>query len=162
MIEISNQLLTATINLKGAELTTLVSKNSGLNYIWRADPNWWGKHSPVLFPVVGSLRNDKYSWQGKEYSLPRHGFARERNFEGIRTGANEAKFILNSDEESLKVFPFQFQLILKYSLVDSGLKVSYTVLNTGGSEMFFCLGAHPAFAVPLEGQLNYTDYFLEF
>ena len=162
MIEISNESLTATINPKGAELISLVNKKSGMNYIWKGDPTWWGKHSPVLFPIVGSLKNDKYRWQGKEYSLPRHGFARERNFEGIRTGSNEAKFILKSDEESMKVYPFSFQLELKYTLLDSELKVAYTVTNTGESEMLFCLGAHPAFAVPLENQLLYTDYYLEF
>lgn len=162
MISIANKFLSATVNPLGAELTTLTKKDIGLNYIWKGDPQWWGKHSPVLFPIVGSLKNDQYIYEGKSYNLPRHGFARERNFTAVKTGDNNAKFTLSSDEESLKVFPFDFRLELKYTLVDTALVVNYTVINTGNRDLYFCIGAHPAFAVPLESQFAYEDYYLEF
>ncbi len=162
MITISNEWMSATINPLGAELSSLIRTDLNLNYLWSGDARWWAKHSPVLFPVVGSLINNTYSYKGNEYNLPRHGFAREKNFEVEKNGTSWVSLILQEDEASLKVFPFPFLLRLTYTVEDKKLRLTYTVTNTGFAELLFCIGAHPAFAVPLIEDSAYEDYYLEF
>jgi galactose mutarotase-like enzyme len=162
MFTIENQLLTATINAKGAELTSIISQETGLEYMWNGDPAFWAKHSPILFPIVGQLKNNTYLHQGKSYQLPRHGFARERQFAVQEQKEDEITFVLHDDEGSTKVYPFSFELRVKYVLKENALGVGYMVKNTGDEDLYFSIGAHPAFAVPLEKGLHYTDYYLSF
>jgi len=162
MIKLDNEFLTVKINPKGAELTSLFNKETQLEYMWGGDPAVWGKHSPVLFPIVGTLKNNNYSYNGQSYSLSRHGFAREKNFAVDEHNNDEAVFVLVSDEESRGVFPFDFQLRLKYSLLANTLSVTYEVLNSDDQDLYFSIGAHPAFKLPLVPETNYEDYFLEF
>ncbi|MBB6003680.1 aldose 1-epimerase family protein [Arcicella rosea] len=159
---IENQFLKATINPLGAELVSLFNKENNTEYIWNADPAFWGKSSPVLFPIIGALKNNQYRYQGKTYTLPRHGFARERVFSVESQMESSITFLLKEDEESLKVFPFNFEFRLVYTLVEKTLSVSYAVKNTGNEEMYFSVGGHPAFAVPLSENSVYDDYYLEF
>jgi galactose mutarotase-like enzyme len=98
MFTIENQLLTATFNAKGAELTSITSQETGLEYMWNGDPAFWAKHSPILFPIVGQLKNNTYLHQGKSYQLPRHGFARERQFAVQEQKEDEITFVLHDDE----------------------------------------------------------------
>jgi galactose mutarotase-like enzyme len=162
MITISNEWVSATINPLGAELSSLIRTDLNINYLWNGDPKWWGKHSPVLFPVVGSLQNNTYVYKDAAYILPRHGFAREKLFTVEKHAGSWVSFTLQEDESSLKVFPFPFLLRLTYILEGTKLRLTYTVTNTGTGELFFCIGAHPAFAVPLVDGTNYGDYYLEF
>lgn len=159
---IENQFLKATINPLGAELVSLFNKENNTEYIWNADPAFWGKSSPVLFPIIGALKNNQYLYQGKTYTLPRHGFARERVFSVASQTESSIIFLLKQDEESLKVYPFDFEFRLIYTLLEKTLSVSYSVKNTGNSEMYFSVGGHPAFAVPLSEDSVYDDYYLEF
>ncbi|MCU0395236.1 MAG: aldose 1-epimerase family protein [Chitinophagaceae bacterium] len=161
MIVLENEHLKASFSAKGAELQALLHSN-GISYLWGGDARWWGKHSPVLFPVVGSLRNDSYRYQGKTYRLPRHGFARDREFTFESLSAAEGVFTLSSDEETLQVYPFPFILQLHYLLDQHTLFCTYRVLNTGTDTLYFSVGGHPAFAVPLEPGLAYQDYYLQF
>lgn len=160
--EISNQHIRIRVAARGAELTELFHLQHHLAYLWSGDPAFWGKTSPVLFPIVGTLKNNRYSWQGTTYTLPRHGFAREKDFTLISQSSNSLHFQLQQDAATLEVYPFPFQLAIQYTLIDARLEVSYTVANTGNSPLLFSLGAHPAFALPLEPGLPYTDYYLEF
>ncbi len=162
MITIENEKIKAVISPKGAELQSLVNKETGIEYMWSGDAAYWGKHSPVLFPIVGSLKDDTYFYKGESYHLPRHGFARERNFLEDQVSATEAVFSLMQDVETLAVYPFAFLLKLRYSLNDDKLTVSYEVSNTGYDELLFSIGAHPAFAVPMEAGTDYTDYYIQF
>ena len=162
MYTISNGFITATINPAGAELTNLVRSDIELNYLWNGDPKWWPKHSPVLFPIVGSLKNNSYTYNGKEYHLPRHGFAREKVFDVTFQSDASISFVLKEDESTLSIFPFRFLLLINYTLENNKLTVTYTVTNPGEKEIYFCIGAHPAFAVPLIKGSSYEDYFLEF
>ena len=146
----------------GAELFSLQDIHSGKEYMWKADPAFWGKTSPVLFPIVGTLRNDKYKYGGKEYSLPRHGFAREMPFELGSATDTSATFVLKSSEKTLAKYPFKFRLDVSYSLEGAALIVTYHVYNEAETDMYFSLGAHPAFAVPLADGLHYEDYYLQF
>jgi len=162
MIILENDLLQAGFALKGAELQSLKSKTSGLEYIWDGNPKDWAKHSPVLFPIVGALKENHYIFQGKSYELPRHGFARDMTFELQSQSENELVFILSSNEETMKVYPFEFKLALRYTLKSHGLICSYEVNNTGSDDLLFSVGAHPAFATPVAEGVRYEDYFLRF
>ncbi|RFS18394.1 aldose 1-epimerase family protein [Emticicia sp. C21] len=162
MINITNAVISATINPKGAELVSLVHQASQIEYMWSADPAFWGKSSPVLFPIIGSVKEDSFIYEGKNYNLPRHGFARERVFTVENQTEESVTFLLKSDVTSLTVFPFLFELRLHYSLDGNQLSVKYEVTNTGNTEMFFSIGGHPAFKVPVVGGTSYEDYYLEF
>lgn len=162
MFTIENQILKATIQAKGAELTSLCNKQTALEYMWNGDPAVWPRHSPVLFPIVGQLKNNTYFHHGKSYQLPRHGFARDRQFIMEEQQADSVIFLLENDEISAAVYPFSFQFRIKYTLYENTLAITYDVVNTGKDAMYFSIGAHPAFKVPLDNGLQYTDYYLEF
>ncbi|MEY2868814.1 MAG: hypothetical protein RIR01_1277 [Bacteroidota bacterium] len=155
---ISNNQITAKINHKGAELFSLESIITHKEYIWEANPEFWGKHSPVLFPIVGTLKNNTYLIDNNSYNLPRHGFARDMIFELIDQTANSATFAIQSCEETLKVYPFDFEFQIHYSLEDKKLNIEYKVINKTKSKLPFSIGAHPAFA--LNG--NFKDYAIKF
>lgn len=141
---ISNSILTAEIKHTGAELCSL-KDNLNKEYIWNGNPDFWGKHSPVLFPIVGSLKNNTYQYDNKEFNLSRHGFAREMEFKLIEKQENSATFLLASSEQTLGKYPFDFNLYLIYTLNHKTLKIEYKVFNNGLSKMPFSIGAHPAF-----------------
>jgi galactose mutarotase-like enzyme len=162
MIILENEHLSATIAAKGAELQSLFNKQTGLEYMWSGDAAYWGKHSPVLFPIVGGLKNDTYYFNDKEYKLPRHGFARDKTFAAEKISGSEAVFTLTEDEETLQVYPFAFTLKLRYSLNAAAISCTYEVYNSGKDDLLFSVGAHPAFAVPLTSDTNYADYYLKF
>ena len=154
---ISNSTLTATINHSGAELFSL-KNNQNKEYIWEGNPKFWGKHSPVLFPIVGTLKNNSYTIDGKEYQLSRHGFARDMEFQLIDRTENSAIFSLNSTPETLKKYPFDFELQLIYTLEEASLNIEYKVINKDNSKMPFSIGAHPAIALPD----NFENYAFQF
>ncbi|GGA73796.1 LACX protein [Flavobacterium palustre] len=155
---ISNAYLTATINSKGAELVSLQANETETEYIWDGNPEFWGKHSPVLFPIVGTLKNNSYSYNNQNYSLSRHGFAREMDFDLIHKTENSAVFSIQSSAETLKKYPFEFELQIIYSLEEKKLIIAYKVINKSQSKMPFSIGAHPAFAL----NENFEDYAIEF
>lgn len=144
-IQIQNHKLTAKINSKGAELISL--RSSDREYIWEGDAAFWGKHSPVLFPIVGTLKDNSYHYKNQEFKLSRHGFARDMVFEVIDQTENAVVFALKSSSETLQWYPFPFELQLHYALVDDQLQIQYKVFNHGHDIMPFSLGAHPAFTL---------------
>jgi galactose mutarotase-like enzyme len=160
MINLSNDSVFIKIDPKGAELQSI--QYNRLEYMWSGDAAFWGKYSPVLFPIVGTLKNDTYCYQGKEYHLPRHGFAREKEFEVNVESNSKATFTLVSNEDTLKVYPFEFELSLVYEIIGNKVSCTYIVKNNGKEQMLFSIGAHPAFAVPLDEELSYDDYYLKF
>jgi len=144
---ISNSNLTAQINHFGAELFSL-KNHENQEYIWEGNPSFWGKHSPILFPIVGTLKNNSYNYEGKEYQLSRHGFAREMEFKLVKQSESSATFSLTSSEESRKVYPFDFELQVVYTLDENKLIIGYNIINKNNGVMPFSIGAHPAFALP--------------
>ena len=154
---ISNSTLKASIKHAGAELFSL-KDNQNKEYIWEGNPDFWGKHSPVLFPIVGTLKNNTYTINEKEYQLSRHGFARDMEFDLIHKTENSVVFSLQSNAETLKKYPFEFELQLIYTLKESTLDIEYKVINKGENKMPFSIGAHPAIALP-EHFENYAFKF---
>jgi galactose mutarotase-like enzyme len=162
MVHLENDLLSVSVARQGAELQRLYRKDTGLEYLWSGDPAFWGKFSPVLFPIVGTLVRNHYRYNGTEYTLPRHGFAREKMFSMELAGPSELVCTLQDDEQTRMVYPFRFVLQIRYVFEANRLTVEYTVLNPDDRPLYFSLGAHPAFAVPLESGAEYTDYALRF
>jgi galactose mutarotase-like enzyme len=154
---IKNSILTAEIKNFGAELISLKT-NRNREYIWEGNPDFWGKHSPILFPIVGTLKNNSFHYNGMEYYLSRHGFARDMEFELIDATENSATFSIQSSEKTLKVYPFEFELQIIYTLDENNLSIAYKVINNGKSRMPFSIGAHPAFALPNQFE-NYSIAF---
>lgn len=151
-----NEFLSATILHKGAEICSILKDRK--EYIWNADPAVWAKHSPVLFPIVGTLKNDNYFFEGNDYHLPRHGFARDMDFELVSSSETSASFLLKSGQHTLLNYPFEFEFYVNYCLSDNALKTSFLVRNLNNFAMPFSVGAHPAFAL----HNNFEDYSLEF
>ena len=143
---ISNSNLTAIINHLGAELISLRTKENK-EYIWEGNPEFWGKHSPILFPIVGTLKNNSYLFNGVEYHLSRHGFARDMKFELIEIKDSSATFSIQNSKETLKTYPFEFELHIIYTIEGNSLDVQYKILNKSKTQMPFSIGAHPAFAL---------------
>lgn len=162
MITLKNEWLTASIAPAGAELQTLQNLSSGIEHMWNGDAAFWPKHSPVLFPIVGLLKEEAYFYQDKNYHLPRHGFAREKVFEVNKLSDSEAVFSLQNDAQSFAVFPFEFVLQIRYRLEGHSISCSYEISNPGKSDLLFSVGAHPAFALPFTSNSGYNDYYLEF
>jgi len=154
---ISNSTISASINHSGAELFSL-KHNNNKEYIWEGNPEFWGKHSPILFPIVGTLKNNTYTIDKKEYQLTRHGFARDMEFQLLEKTNNSAVFSLESNTETLTIYPFHFELQLIYSIENTTLNIEYVVINKGETKMPFSIGAHPAIALPQ----NFENYAFEF
>jgi galactose mutarotase-like enzyme len=162
LTKLENERMEVYIKNQGAELTGIKLKSNGIQYLWQADPKAWGRHAPVLFPVVGGLKNDSYRFEGKTFNLAKHGFARDMDFETVSVSDRRVEYSLKSNEETLKVYPFEFELIIAYTLDGVSLTVDYKVVNTGDRDMLFSIGAHPAFNCPLEPGETMEDYILEF
>lgn len=156
-IILSNTTLTAVIDSKGAELISLKNDN-GRDYIWEGNPEYWGKHSPVLFPIVGTLKNNQYRHDNQSYTIPRHGFARDMDFELISKTDAAAVFSLKATTVTKAIYPFDFELQIIYSLQENSLIVSFKVVNKSAGTMPFSIGAHPAFALPKP----FESYALQF
>lgn len=162
MIKISNEKLTVMVNPQGAELQSIVRNDTGLEYLWSGDPAFWGKKSPVLFPIVGGLKDNTYQYRGDHYTLGRHGFAREQLFAVTEQGAEYVSLRLSDSDTTLKVYPFRFDFTIQYLLQDDQLQVTYQVLNRDDKTLLFSVGAHPAFKLPLVPGTTYEDYYLYF
>ncbi len=160
--EIQNECLRAEIDSFGAELKSLRRKGDGREYMWHGDPAYWGRTSPVLFPFVGAVKNKTYMHEGKKYPMGQHGFARDMEFSLISAKEDEIYFELRADADTLQKYPFQFVLRIGYRLEGRTLTVLWKVINEGEEEMFFSIGAHPAFLCPIRGEKNKVGYGLKF
>ncbi|MCM1330110.1 MAG: aldose 1-epimerase family protein [Ruminococcus sp.] len=154
-ITIQTEKITAVIDSLGAELSSVTG--GGTEYLWQADPAVWKRHAPILFPFICNTASKKYTVNGKEYALSNHGFARDSEFEVLYEKENEAGFRLKADGESRKIFPYDFELYVKYAVSGNRLGVSYIVKNTGDKVLPYFIGGHPAFNVP-----DFGDYFVQY
>ncbi|HEY4650979.1 MAG TPA: aldose 1-epimerase family protein [Pontibacter sp.] len=150
------------VESRGAELQHFIKLDEQLEFIWQADPQVWASHAPNLFPVVGELPDHAYTYNGKTYTMQRHGFARHKEFRLVDQHSDKLVFELTYDEETLQQYPFKFTLLIAYKLEWNKLAVTYLVRNDDDHALYFSLGGHPGFKVPFYPGENYTDYYLEF
>lgn len=142
-MKLNNGVLSVEISDHGAEIKSVIKDN--YEYMWCGDKKYWGRTSPVLFPIVGGLKDKKYTFDGKEYAMGQHGFARDFDFELLSSDGSSVEYVLKSSDETLKIYPFLFELKIKYVLKNNVVSVWWEVKNTDNKEMYFSIGAHPAF-----------------
>ncbi len=163
---LENTVLRAEIDSYGAELKSVKSIKTGQEYMWQGDPKYWGRTSPVLFPFVGGLKNKMFHYEGKEYPMGQHGFARDMEFELISESDDKNKkeiwFQLESNEDIYSKYPMQFKLYIGYQLKDNTLKVLWKVKNPDEKTLYFSIGAHPAFNCPIHKETTKNGYRLYF
>lgn len=161
MITIENDRFKVGILERGAELRSFYDKANDREIMWQADPDVWGGSAPILFPIVGQLRDGKTTINGRVYEIPKHGLVRQRNAAVIEHGPDHITFAFESDAKTLVHYPFLFLLEVEFRLGFQTLDVLYRVKNTGTEEMLFTIGSHPAFALNLESA-RLEDYSIEF
>lgn len=159
---IENDFLAISSSTHGGELHSIKSKNSNIEFLWNGNPEYWKYHAPILFPIVGKVKNGQYKVDGQTYELPQHGLARVRDFNIINHENNKVTYELKYSEDTLKVYPFKFSLYISYELIDNSLKVSYKVVNLDDKTIYFSIGAHPGFMCPLNDDETLDDYYFEF
>ncbi|MFZ4462836.1 MAG: aldose 1-epimerase family protein [Bacteroidales bacterium] len=160
---IENEILICAIESVGAEIRSLKNKASGEEYIWQIDKSIWGSSSPVLFPAIGKIKEDKVVYRGKTYAMPRHGIIRNNlllRFEQF--GDSKCAFTLTSSEETLKQYPFNFLFTVEFSLVENRLMMNYIIENRDIFPMHFACGGHTAYACQLSENVKLSDYVIEF
>ena len=158
---IHNSDMTVTIDGLGAQLQSITAAG-GTEYLWSGDPAYWSSRAPILFPYVGRLTEDTYTCDGRAYQMTRHGFARRTEFSVLTQGKDHITLYMEDSEESRKLYPFAFRFDVSYVLEGSTLVIVYAVESRDGRTMFFGLGGHPGFRVPLEEGRAFTDYRLTF
>lgn len=161
MIELRNNIFKVKIATLGAEIKSLYSFETEREYIWEGNREYWSRSSPVLFPLVGALRDNEFLFDGKKYTIPKHGFARDMLFDIIEVSSESTSFRLSSESLTMD-YPFDFEFIIKYTLIENMLICHYMVLNKSMGDMFFSIGAHPAFKFDFANGQNWTDYFVKF
>ena len=163
MFELSNSILKIKVKPIGAELCEISSVKNKKQFMWHADPDVWGSFAPNLFPIIGALKDETYIYNGTLYNMPKHGFIRHRkDIKLIKETENSLSFSLTYNEDLLKIYPFKFEYIITYTLIDSTLDISYTIKNLDNKSIYFSVGGHPAFKCPLYKDENYTNYNLVF
>ena len=158
LITISNQVLTVAVDSRGAMLHSVVK--DGVEYLWQGDPAYWEQRDLNLFPWVGRLKDGKYLFRGREYPMPIHGFCVGVDFQVTERSRDSLCLTLWDREETRQQYPFPFRFHVIYRLEGSSLVKTCKVENTGSSEMYFGLGSHPGFQVPLGGEGAFSDWYL--
>lgn len=156
LITIKNDVLKVEISTLGAEIQS--AKMNDMEYIWDGNPDVWARRTPVLFPICGGLKEDKYTLNGKEYSMNKHGFALKSEFEVETSSESSATFLLKSNEETKKIYPFDYELRIIYTLIENAVDVRYLVTNKSNDNMYFSIGGHEGYFCP-EG---IEEYVLKF
>lgn len=159
---LENEFLKISICKIGAELSSIFNKKTNTEYLWNGDPIYWKRSAPILFPFVGSLKNKKYIYEGKDYPMEQHGFARDMDFSFLSANEKEIWYFLTSSEETYEKYPFMFRLEIGYILDEKTITIVWKVFNQDHKEMHFSIGGHPAFMCPLGGVGVQTDYYISF
>lgn len=160
--KLKNEKLEVTFTTKGGTFCSIKGAD-GLEYLWQGDAKYWSGQAPILFPICGSIRDDKaVIGNQKTTSMPRHGIVRKREFEFVSQTENSITFMIQSNEEMKQQFPYGFQLFATYTLDQNTIQVTYAVKNTGEEAFPFFVGGHPGFNCPLVPGESYTDYQLVF
>lgn len=159
---IENEEIKVEVESSGAELKSMLDKQTGVDYMWCADPAYYKRTSPNLFPLVGSLKDGRYSYDNQEYEMSQHGFARDMEWTPEKKSETELSFYLKSTAETLAKYPFAFELELNYKLTRKNLQVTWKVSNPSAKKMYFSCGGHPCFTCPIHGEADKTGYGYHF
>lgn len=159
---LSNKQVSVSVNLQGAELCSFWDKEDGVEHIWQAYPDVWGRHAPILFPIVGKVEDNKLVAKGETFDVGQHGFARDMKFNLIEKTHYSMTFQLKSSPETMKKYPYFFVLKVKYILQGKSLVIEFSVSNPADDDMYFSIGAHPGFTCPFNDGESFEDYYLEF
>lgn len=160
--QIENNFLSVTLTDAGAELLSAVGKHSHHEYIWQGSVKNWDRHAPVLFPIVGKLKHNSYLYQGRDYTMPQHGFARDSKFAVSYQRPDSISFVLRDNVQTLKMYPFHFELTINYTLLNDLLEINFHVRNLDTKEMLFSIGGHPGFNVPVSAGISKEDFYFKF
>lgn len=161
-MKLENEVFRIEINSKGAELKSAFHKILQKELIYNGNTAFWNRSSPILFPIVGRLKNNTYQLKNQTFQLNQHGFARDQKFNLIEKNENKLLFSFISTEETQQLFPFVFELQVAYILEDNKLTTAYKVINLGKEDLPFSIGAHPGFYCPINENERFEDYYLEF
>ena len=160
-MKLENERLCVEISAEGAELTRIYDKKRGYELLWEADPAYWVRHSPILFPNVGKTYRNTVRISGTQYPTSQHGFARDNEFRCVNAKETQASFLFISNDETKEVYPYDFELAVTYTLEKKSIHVKWEVKNAGEETMHFTIGGHPAFRFAAEGE-GKGDYVLRF
>jgi galactose mutarotase-like enzyme len=158
---IKNNIIEVVISDHGAEVQSVKGAHTGEEYMWQADPEIWGRHAPVLFPIVGRLKNDEYKYQGKTYHMGQHGFARDCDFEVENHTQESITFLLKDNEKTREMYPFKFKFRVNYNLMNNLLEENFSVVNKSDETMIFGVGGHPGFNLPVNNGEEKEDYYFD-
>lgn len=158
---IKNNMIEVVISDHGAEVQSVKGAHTGEEYMWQADPEIWGRHAPVLFPIVGRLKNDEYKYQGKTYHMGQHGFARDCDFEVENRTQESITFLLKDNEKTREMYPFKFEFRVNYNLMNNLLEENFSVVNKSDETMIFGVGGHPGFNLPVNNGEEKEDYYFD-
>ncbi|MDO6802072.1 aldose 1-epimerase family protein [Wenyingzhuangia sp. 1_MG-2023] len=158
---LENEYLKANFTSKGAELISLTNKKE-IEYIWNGNPEFWGRHAPVLFPIVGGLKDNTFYVEDQKFEMKQHGFARNSEFNIVEQSNDSITFELASSKETLEWYPFEFVLQITYTLTNKTINTKYLVKNPSDKNLLFSIGAHPAYACPFEKNQTREEYILVF
>lgn len=162
MYILENDILKLEFKDDGAELIRIFNKMNNIEYLWEGDPKYWGRQSPILFPIVGKLKDNTTYIEDEKYIMTQHGFARDMKFNLVEKSDNSILFELQYNNETLKKYPYKFKLLIGYYLSNNEIKVKWIVKNLDDKEIYFSIGAHPAFNIPLMDNTRLEDYYLSF
>ncbi|MGL5066884.1 MAG: aldose 1-epimerase family protein [Sarcina sp.] len=162
LYNLENEFLNITAHEHGGELHSIQSKLDETEFLWNGNPEYWKYHAPILFPIIGKVKDGQYKVNDETYDLPQHGLARTSKFTLGTQTQNSISFELKYSDDSLKVYPYKFLLTITYTLVDKSVKTTYTVKNLDNKKINFSVGAHPAYMCPISDDENLTDYYFEF
>ncbi|MBZ9730031.1 aldose 1-epimerase family protein [Salegentibacter sp. JZCK2] len=163
MHELQNEFLSIKVNPVGAELSSLKNLETGVEYLWQGNPEFWASQAPNLFPVIGVLKNGEFIFEGKTYKMPKHGFIRYNEEIRLKEKTpNSLVFQLEYSEKTLAIYPFKFRFEISFILNEKSLEVQHRILNLDQKPLYFSLGGHPAFNAPISKNEVYEDYYLEF
>ena len=152
---IENEHLRIGVKEFGCELTSIYDKKVECEYLWQGNPEYWAGQSPILFPIVGRLIDDKYCLDGKEYEMPKHGFARKMKWDFAGSDDNSLSFTLTQNSDTLAIYPYNFTVTVTFTITDNRLTVSHNIKNDSDKVMYFSLGAHPAFNCKIGDKLSF-------
>lgn len=159
---IENGQFTVTFDSKGAELCSMKSKASGTEYVWQADPSVWARHAPILFPIVGRLKDKTYTVGGTAYAITQHGFGRDLEFSCTAQSETSIDFTLTPNAYTRPMYPFDFSLTVRYTLDGNTLVKQHITTNNGDTDMYYEIGGHDAYNVALEDGETMADYYVDF